>query len=524
MKKLLLTAFLPAMAVCAVIFYSFTPAKITGKNDDTIQVEGGKISGVKSATSDVVSYKGIPFADPPVGNLRWKAPQHTGFWGGVRKCDAYGPSPMQATPKPFMVYTPEFLIPEKPISEDCLYLNVWTKAHKGEKKPVFLWIYGGGFSSGGTGVPIYDGEALAQKGIIFVSANYRVGVFGFLAHPELTKESPHHASGNYGLLDQIAALKWIKNNIAAFGGDPDNVTIDGQSAGSMSVNCLVASPAAHGLFNKAIAESGSFMIANPLIQATSLDAGEKQGLKFAESAHAQSIADLRKMSAEDLMKVSGRFSPITDGYVLPQPVPQIFAEGKQNNVAVITGWNADESFIMSYKKKDAYIDAIKKQYGADADEVLKYYPGTTDEEAARSQVRMSRDQTFAMSGYKWLSLQSKQGKAPIYAYNFNRKLPATPDYVKYGAFHTGEVAYVMDDLKFLNRPWEAADQPLATLMSSYWVNFMTTGNPNGHGLPEWPKYDNATQQAMVFDKNSGKQTLPDKDALKFMVDRTEAGK
>ena len=524
MKKLLLTAFLPAMAACAVVFYSFTPAKTAGKNDDTIAVEGGKISGVKSAAGDVMSYKGIPFAAVPVGELRWRAPRPVVPWSGVKKCDAYGPSPMQGKPSPFMVYTSEFLIPEKPISEDCLYLNVWTSAHKGNKRPVFLWIYGGGFSSGGTGVPIYDGEALAKKGIIFVSANYRVGVFGFLSHPELTKESPNHASGNYGLMDQIAALQWIKNNIAAFGGDPNNVTIDGQSAGSMSVNCLVASPAAHGLFNKAIAESGSFMIANPLIQATTLEIAEKQGLRFAGSAHAQSIEDLRKMSAEDLMKVPGRFSPITDGYVLPKPVPQIFAEGHQNNVAVITGWNADESFITSYKKKDAYVDAIKKQYGADADEVLKYYAGTTDEEAARSQVRMSRDQTFAMSGYKWLSLQSRQGKAPIYAYYFNRKLPATPDYVKYGAFHTGEVAYVMDDLKFLNRPWEPDDQPLATLMSSYWVNFMKTGNPNGQGLPEWPKYDNTTQQAMVFDKTSGKQSLPDKDALKFMVERTEAGK
>ena len=524
MKKYLLTAFLPVMAACTVLFYSFITPETAGKNDDTIRIEGGKISGVKSANSNVVAYKGIPFAAPPVGALRWKAPQRVGSWSGVRKCDAFGPSPMQAKPVPFMVYTSEFLIPEKPISEDCLYLNVWTRAHKGEKRPVFLWIYGGGFSSGGTAVPIYDGEAMAKKGVIFVSANYRVGVFGFLAHPELTKESPNHASGNYGLMDQVAALRWIKNNIAAFGGDPGNVTVAGQSAGSMSVNCLVASPLAKGLFKHAIAESGSMMVANPMLPANNLEAAEKEGLKYIEAAHAQSIADLRKIPAEDLLKIPGRFSPIVDGYVLPHPVSQIFAEGRQNNVAVITGWNADESFVMSYKKKDAYVDAIKKQYGADADEVLKYYPGKTDEEAARSQVKMSRDQIFAMSGFKWITLQSLQGKAPIYAYNFNRKLPATPDYVKYGAFHTGEVAYVMDDLKFLNRSWEPADQPLATLMSSYWVNFMKTGDPNGKGLPKWPKYDNTTQQAMVFDKTSGKQTLPDKEALKFMVERAEAGK
>ncbi|WP_295666643.1 carboxylesterase family protein [uncultured Mucilaginibacter sp.] len=524
MKKRFIMVICPVLAGITLLFYSFKSAEIISKNDDTIHIEGGSISGIKSTDGDVTAFKGIPFAAPPVGDLRWKAPQTVIPWQGVKQCDAFGPSPMQGKPVPFMVYTPEFLIPETPISEDCLYLNVWTKAHRGEKRPVFLWIYGGGFSSGGTGVPIYDGEAMAKKGVIFVSANYRVGIFGFLAHPDLTKESPNHASGNYGLMDQVAALKWIKKNIAAFGGDPDNVTIDGQSAGSMSVNALVASPVVHGLFNRAIAESGSFMIANPTLPSNNLEGAEKEGLKLAALAHAQSIAALRKIPAEDLMKIPGRFSPIVDGYVLPKPVSQIFAEGKQNNVPIITGWNADESFVMGFKNKDDYVAEIRKQYGADADNFLKFFPGNTDAEATRSQVKISRDQIFAASGYKWISLQSAQGKAPIYAYNFNRKLPATPDFVKYGAFHTGEVAYVMDDLKFLNRPWEPADQPLATLMSAYWVNFITTGNPNGQGLPDWPKYDNAMQQAMIFDATSGKQTLPDKDELKFMVDRVEGGK
>jgi para-nitrobenzyl esterase len=525
MKKPFLAAILPVLAGVAILFSAFKYRQNQGNNADTVSVDGGLVSGVKSANSDIVSYKGIPFAAPPVGDLRWKAPQPVIPWQGVKVCDTYSASPMQPDPKPFMVYTPEFLIAEKPISEDCLYLNVWTGAHKGEKRAVMLWIYGGGFGSGGTSVPIYDGEALAKKGIIFVSANYRVGVFGFLAHPELTKESPTHSSGNYGLMDQIAALNWIKNNIAAFGGDPDNVTIDGQSAGSMSVNSLVASPQARGLFKHAIAESGSFMVANPLIAATSLQTAEQQGLKFQEGAHAGSLADLRKMPAEDLLKVqAGRFSPITDGYVLPKPVYQIFADNGENHVPVITGWNADESFVMSFKKADAYKADIKKQYGADADEILKYYPGNSDEEAQRSQVRMSRDQTFAMSGFKWITLQSERGIAPVYAYNFNRRLPATADYVRYGAFHTGEVAYALDDLKFLNRPWEPADQPLADLMSDYWVNFVKTGSPNGKGLPEWPKYNNKTQQAMVFDATSGAKTLPDKDALKYMVGRAESGK
>jgi len=511
------------MAVCTVfaaasaLFYSFKIKTGSRNISDTVSVEGGLISGVKSNSSDVVAFKGIPFAAPPVGGLRWKEPQPVQPWFGIRTCDAFGPSPMQAKPTPFMVYTTEFLIPEKPISEDCLYLNVWTKAHRGEKRPVFVWIYGGGFSSGGTAVPIYDGETMAKKGIIFVSVNYRVGVFGFLAHPDLTKESPNHASGNYGLLDQIAALKWIKNNIAAFGGNPDNVTIDGQSAGSMSVNCLVASPVAKGLFNKAIAESGSYLIANPTLQSNNLDAAEQQGVKFENTAHASSLEELRKVPADQLMKIPGRYSPIVDGYVLPEPVSQIFAEGKQNNVPVLTGWNADESFVSGFKKKDAYVRQIKEQAGAKADEMLKYYPGNTDEEAARSQVKMSRDMIFAMSGYKWASLQSSQAKAPIYVYYFKRKLPATADYVKYGAFHTGEVAYVMDNLKFLNRPWEPADQPLASLMSSYWVKFIANGNPNGKGLPDWPRYNADTKKAMVFDTTSGAQELPDWQELEFMT-------
>jgi para-nitrobenzyl esterase len=505
----------PAMAICLVLasvtalFYSFVTPNQTRKNSDTIRIETGLISGVKSKSSDVVAYKGIPFAAPPAGDLRWKAPQPAQPWQGVKKCDTFGPSPMQAKPVPFMVYTSEFLIPEKPMSEDCLYLNVWTKAHRGDKKPVFVWIYGGAFTGGGTAVPIYDGEAMAKKGIIFVSVNY----------PELTKESPNNASGNYGLLDQIAALKWVKKNIKAFGGDPDNITIDGQSAGSMSVNCLVASPVAKGLFNKAIAESGSMFILNPLITTGNLEGAEQQGVKLAAEVHASSLKELRNAPAADLMKFRGQYAPIIDGYVLPKPVSEIFAEGKQNDVPLLTGWNADEGFVFSFKKKDAFIQQIKEQYGGDADTFLKYYPANTDAEAAHSQVKLSRDMIFAISGYKWIGIQSSQGKSPVYVYNFDRKLPATADYVKYGAFHTGEVAYVMDNLKFLHRPWLPADFQLAKLMSSYWINFIRHGNPNGKGLPAWPKYNTDTQQAMVFDIKSGKQALPDRDGLKFMAER-----
>lgn len=521
MKKLLKWAFYALSASFMLFFFSFYTPGNHRKNDDTIRVTGGLISGAADAQSGVIAYKGIPFAAPPVGNLRWKAPQPVIPWAGIKKCDSFGPSPMQPKPVPFMVYTPEFLIPEKPISEDCLYLNVWTKAHEGEKKPVFVWIYGGGFTSGGTAVPIYDGEAMAKKGIIFVSINYRVGVFGFLANAWLTKEAPYHASGNYGLLDQIAALKWIKQNIAAFGGDPDNVTIDGQSAGSMSVNCLVASPLAKGLFNKAIAESGSLMIHNPDIPQNDLSAAEEQGAKAAEAVHAQSLEALREVPAEALLKVQARYSPIVDGYVLPEPIYKIFAENKENHTPLITGWNADESFVFGFKTKEQFIAQAKKQYGTDADEFLKYFPANTGEEAKRSQIKLSRDMIFAASGYKWATTESAQNQAPVYVYNFDRKLPATPEYAKYGAFHTGEVAYVMNNLKFLHRPWEPADHQLATMMSSYWINFIRNGNPNSKGLPHWPAFTPETQRAMVFDVKSGAETVPDRDELKFMVKEAE---
>ena len=311
-----------------VCLYSFN-VKTGGTISLTVaHTDAGTVSGISNSSGDVTAFKGIPFAAPPVGDLRWKAPQPAKHWDGVKLCDAFGPSPMQAKPAPMMVYTSEFLIPEKPISEDCLYLNVWTNAiAKKDKKPVFVWIYGGGFGSGGSACSIYDGEALAKKGIIFVSINYRVGAFGFFAHPELSKESPDKASGNYGLLDQIAALKWVKQNISTFGGDPDNVTVAGQSAGSMSVNCLVASPLTKGLFKKAIAESGSFLTPSPYFNTSSLSSAEEKGKKAAEKAGVNSLAEMRNMSAEDVMnKFQGMYAPVVDGYVLPEPVADIFVQ------------------------------------------------------------------------------------------------------------------------------------------------------------------------------------------------------
>jgi para-nitrobenzyl esterase len=519
MKKQAKVALGVVMLAASSLFYSFIVNKASFLA--VVPTDAGLVSGVK--TGDVTAYKGIPFAAPPVGNLRWKAPQPAKHWDGVRKCDAFSASPMQSKPVPFMVYTSEFLIPEAPISEDCLYLNVWTNAKtKADKKPVFVWIYGGGFSSGGSACPIYDGEAMAKKGVIFVSVNYRVGVFGFLAHPELTKESDGKASGNYGLLDQLAALKWVKRNIAAFGGDPNNVTIGGQSAGSMSVNCLVASPLAKGLFKGAIAESGSMLVKNPVLGSNTLPAAEEQGSKLAEKAGTKTLAEMRAMPAEEVMKkFQGRFAPVVDGYVLPESVADIFAANKQNHVALIIGWNDDE-FGGAPKKKEDFIKQARAQYGADAETFLKYFPAETDEQATASQIRLTRDQVFAVSGFKWAGIQSKYPNSPVYVYNFNRKVPAEGEMKQYGAFHTAEVPYMLDNLKFLNnRPFEPADRALAKLMSGYWVNFIKTGNPNAAGVPAWPKYNTTDYQVKAFNAKSVTETLPDKDGLEFLLLKAE---
>ncbi|MBD1393662.1 carboxylesterase/lipase family protein [Mucilaginibacter glaciei] len=481
-----------------------------------VKTDAGPISGTQSSDGVVHIFKGIPFAAPPVGDLRWKAPQPVKPWADVKACTEFAKSPMQAKPNEFGVYTREFLIKDEPLSEDCLYLNVWTGAKTAaEKRPVIVWIYGGGFVSGGTNVPIYDGEALARKGVILVSVAYRVGIFGFFAHPELTKESPNHASGNYGLMDQLAALKWVQKNIAAFGGNPNNVTIAGQSAGSMSVNYLVASPLTKGYFNKAIAESGAHMLPGKG-SGVSLAEAEKGGVSTATDLHAATLADLRKLPAEELLK-QNNFRPIIDGLFLPEVPADIFASNKENQVPLLTGWNEDDAFIGTVKNAADYTAGINKRFGDKAPQVLKLYPGATDADAERSQIRMSRDGMFGVQNYSWVNQQSAKGKTKVYLYRFTRRMPATEAFKKYGAFHTGEVGYVFNNLKFLNRPFEQVDQQLAETISSYWVNFARTGNPNGPVLPNWPEYNTTTAQTMILGEKPAAVTLPDKAALDYTV-------
>jgi len=485
--------------------------------EEILPIESGLISGQKDAGSGVISFKGIPFAAPPVGDLRWKAPQAVEAWEGTRECTNFGPSPMQATPAPFMFWSEEFLIPAEPIGENCLYLNVWTRAEtQADQLPVLVYIYGGGFRSGGSGCAIYDGSAMAEKGVVFVSINYRVGVFGFLAHPELSAESGFGSSGNYAILDMVAALEWVQRNIERFGGDPGNVTIAGQSAGSFAVNYLTASPLARGLFHRAIAESGAAFVSSPLRPGLTLEEAEQLGVSFGEGLGAASLAELRSLPADSILKARGGLSaPFVDGHVLPEGVLEAYQKGHQNDVPVIAGWNKDDRVMGMAQPAQRYIEQVKSRFGDLADECLEVYPAGTEEEAAHSQFDMSRDETFGIQAYTWAKVQTAEGKSPVFLYNFHRELPAHTPETRFGAFHTGEVVYAYDNLHTLDRPWETVDQEIADLMSSYWVNFARSGDPNGPGLPRWKAYSPREEAAMIIDSLSLQQKLPNLDQLKF---------
>jgi len=486
---------------------------------DTLRIENGLISGTKDLKSEVVSFKGIPFATPPVGDLRWKAPQSAKNWTGVKECKLFSASAMQAKPMPFSMWTAEFIAPAEPLSEDCLYLNVWTAAKSSsEKRPVIVYIYGGAFTSGSGSVPVYDGTAMAQKGVVFVTINYRVGIFGFFSHPELSKESASKTSGNYGLLDQIEALKWVQKNIAAFGGDPGRVAIAGQSAGAFSVNYLVASPLAKGLFQRAIAESGGAVLpTNPFAGTQNLKDSEQHGIEFARSMKVNSLSELRAKTAQELMAVRTNTSPIVDGYVIPEPVYKIFSTGKQNDVPVLMGWNANEgNFGGQLLNAEKFKQQARENFGEKAGEFLKLFPSKTDAEAEQSQLTLSGLQTFGVQAYAWMNLQNKTGKSSVFIYHFERAVPYNKDQKPFGAFHTGEVPYAYNNLHMSNRPWEKTDIQLAETMSSYWANFAANGNPNGPNLPAWNACTPKSLKAMILDEKVEIKELPQRDGLSFL--------
>ena len=473
--------------------------------NDTIRVEGGLISG--STADGVRSYKGIPFAAPPVGELRWKPPQPVVAWAGVRECTEFGPQCPQAPyPQGSLFYSP----PQRQ-SEDCLYLNVWTAAKAGEKRPVMIWIHGGALTRGSGSTRTYDGTAFAKKGVVLVTINYRLGPLGYLAHSELTAESPQRSSGNYGMLDQIAALKWVKKNIAAFGGDSNRMTIFGESAGSWSVNTLVASPLAKGLFHRAIGESGGSFGPMTFLKEDrdKLPSAEKIGAAFAKAAGADSIKALRAISAEKIIEVFNndpegrkfRSQPNVDGWALPDEIRNLFAKGKQNDVPVIVGSNANEMTSLTVpatvpKTMEDYRKRVESQYGAMIKEFDAAYPVKSEADITAAYLGSMRDSLFTLPMRTWARMTAT-GRSKAYLYFFSH-VPPNPNSKYLGAYHAGEIAYVFNNLNRQNPAMQEADYKLAETMMSYWVNFATTGDPNGKGLPKWMPYNREVEPYLEF--------------------------
>jgi para-nitrobenzyl esterase len=507
---------------------------------DRVKTANGALETTKPPKDGVRSFKGIPFAEPPVGDLRWKVPQPVKNWEGVRKADDFGPRCMQHTGP-----NADYWFRGKGMSEDCLYLNVWTPAKSSnEMLPVLVYVFGGGFQNGDGSEPRYDGESMARKGIVAITLNYRTNIFGFFSHPELTKESGHHASGNYGLLDQVAALEWVQKNIAAFGGDPKRVTVAGESAGSISVSALMASPLSRDLMARAIGESGALISTLP---PRPLAETEKDGSKFGELAGAASLKELRAMSADKIEEVVAKMAPMgvgapgsatapalrfsanLDGYFLPKTPLEIFEAGEQAKVPLLAGSNSQEMagrLILGQSEPtvENFAAAIHKLYGDKADEVLKVYAPKKDEEVMQAATDLASARFISHSTWTWTELQMKTGGHPVYRYFYARVRPpylgmpgqtpppANPATKALGAVHSAEIQYAMGNLDLDPRyTWGAEDHKVSETMQSYFVNFIKTGNPNGAGAPEWPAYGADTgYMRMRIDVQSKAEPEPDR--------------
>jgi len=527
----------PAIAIC-------TAAILPAFAADRVKTANGILESTAAPKDGVRSFKGIPFAQPPVGDLRWREPQPVKKWSGVRNADQFGPACMQR-----LSPGADYWLRGNGMSEDCLYLNVWTPAKTGkEKLPVLVYIFGGGFQNGDGSEPRYDGENMARMGIVAVSVNYRTNIFGFFVHPELTKESPHHAGGNYGLLDQVAALKWVQKNVAAFGGDPKRVTIAGESAGSISVSALMASSLSRNLIAGAIGESGaaiSTLPPQPLAKA------EQNGVKFAAAAGANTLAALRAMTAEQVQdavaKAQGvRFSTAMDGYFLAKSLTATFEAGEQAKIPLLAGSNTEEQAARSVLNAggptpETLANAIAKFYGDKAGPVLKAYAATTTDEVYEAATHLASARFIAYGTWKWTELQMKTGGKPVYRYLYAHPRPAylgmpgqpapapgrggnaaagrgaeQPPAPR-GAVHSAEIQYAMGNLDLDKRyTWEPADYEVSKTMQAYFVNFIKTGNPNGPGLPDWPAYraDNNYQRMRIDVKS---QAEPEGDRDRYLA-------
>ena len=475
----------------------------------TVAVEGGQLRGVVEEGLSV--YKGIPFAAPPLGDLRWREPQPAAKWQGVRPADQFAPGCMQSMGAP----------PPGGLSEDCLYLNVWSPAKSAkERVPVLVWIYGGGFGGGATSIPVYSGEKLARRGVVLVSIAYRVGVLGFLAHPELSAEPARRVSGNYGLLDMIAGLQWIQRNIAALGGDPKRVTIFGESAGGIAVSMLSASPLAKGLFHGAISQSGgSFGPSSrepvPGENMRVLADAEASGLAFAQLAGVSSLHDLRALPADKLLEVArrqrGMAWPIVDGWAIPDDQYRLYESGRFNDTPILVGYNSDEGASFSPPRTPAdYIAGVHKRYGPFAESLLKAYP-TAPDSVPKTARDLARDSAFGWHTWIWARLQSKLGKGKAYYYYFDQH-PETAQ----GAPHGADVAYVFEHLDDPRRTVTPQDRQISEAMATYWTNFAKHGDPNGPGVPAWPAFTDRSPVVMYLGGTAHTGAVPSEDSLRVL--------
>ena len=484
---------------------------------ETADVTGGQVQGV--VMEGIASFKGVPFAAPPTGENRWRSPQAVVPWSGVRQANAFAPACMQDTGMAASFGAPTA------VSEDCLYLNVWTGAKTAQDRlPVMVWIYGGAFLGGATNWPLYDGAHFARKGVVLVSVAYRVGPFGFLAHRELSRESGT-GSGDYGLEDQIAGLKWVRDNIARFGGDPQRVTVFGESAGGISVSMLAASPQAKGLYQRAICESGGSLKppdGGPGQGVPTLGRAEKTGVAFLASLGAKDIKQARELPAEKILDAArqGRltFWPALDGHVIVGDEYSLYEAGRFNDSPVLIGTNSDEGAAFTPAKVTAldYVKQIRATYGDKADVILAANPHATDAEARAASKNDFRDSAFAWSTWRWASLQSRHpGKGKAYLYYFDHRTAASPE----GASHAAEIAFVFGNIGSPGMPPSDADRALSDLMVSYWVNFAAQGDPNGPGLPAWQPFSDASPKVMHFDESSSaRDGVPNLKQLKALDD------
>ena len=496
------------------------------------RIETGLAQGVPNQDGSVVSFKGIPYAAPPIGDLRWREPQPPVKWESVRKMDAFGascPQPVNTLTPP---YTAEFSVTTE-TSEDCLFLNVWTPAKSAsEKLGVLVYIHGGSGTHGSGSVSVYDGEALARKGIVVVTINFRLGIFAGMGHPQLTAESPHHVCGNYGLLDMIAALKWIHSNIEVFGGDPEKVTIFGQSSGSMAAHYVSTSPLTKGLFRGLIAASFSYDYLTKQHAIGNVKQKEQQGLKFAAAKGVATVDQLRKISASELLANDKAVEPFTraclsstlvvDGWSILMEYPKALDEGLCT-VPTLTGFTADDfgppvkylkTTVASYATTLPQVFGEKKDtFAAIKDAYLAQLPANTDQEA-RERVKQAQIEYRKFTVFYWAKWKTRTSKMPVYSYFFNQAIP-WPQHPEFGAFHSSDLVYAFNNLNRMDRPWTEADRTVADMVSLYWANFVKTGNPNGDNLPHWPAFDAEIPSTMDLSPQAGPVPIAANERLEF---------